>query len=412
VKILYVSQYYPPEMGAPAARVSAFARRWAAKGHDVTVLTTFPNHPTGVIPEAYRGEFRRIEDDHGVRVVRTFLYAAANKGILKRGLCYVSFAASSVLQGYGPIGRPDVVIASSPQFLVTLSGFVLSRLKGAPLVLEIRDLWPDSIVAVGAAAATSPLVRGLSILERFVYRQSDLVISVTRSFIPLIKERGARRIAFISNGADPTAFAPTGDRAAIRARYGLGHRFVASFVGTLGMAHGLDTVLDAASALAGRKDVLFWLVGEGARRAELESEARRRGLDNVRFEGQVPREEIPAVLAASDAALVLLRRDPLFETVLPSKMFEAMAAACPVILGVRGESRVLLEESGGGIAIEPGSGGALAEAVLALVPDPEGRRLMGERGRAYVTARLSHDALAKDYIDALQALVAPEGTGR
>jgi glycosyltransferase involved in cell wall biosynthesis len=164
--------------------------------------------------------------------------------------------------------------------------------------------------------------------------------------------------------------------------------------------------------LAGRKDVLFWLVGEGARRAELESEARRRGLDNVRFEGQVPREEIPAVLAASDAALVLLRRDPLFETVLPSKMFEAMAAACPVILGVRGESRVLLEESGGGIAIEPGSGGALAEAVLALVPDPEGRRLMGERGRAYVTARLSHDALAKDYIDALQALVAPEGTGR
>ena len=410
MKILYVSQYYPPEMGAPAARVSAFARRWAAMGHDVTVLTTFPNHPTGIIPPEYRGEFRRIEDDHGVRVIRTYLYAAPNKGILKRGLCYVSFAASSILQGYGPIGRPDVVIATSPQFLVTLSGWVLSRLKGTPLVLEIRDLWPDSIVAVGAATATSALVRGLSLLERFVYRQADLVVSVTRSFIPLLKERGARRIAFISNGADPSAFAPTGDRAAIRARYGLGDRFVASFVGTLGMAHGLDTVLDAAAALADRETVLFWLVGEGARRGELEAEARRRGLDNVRFEGQIPREDIPGVLAASDAALVLLRPDPLFETVLPSKMFEAMAAACPVILGVRGESRALLEESGGGIAIDPGSGSALAEAVLASAADPEARRRMGALGRAYVTARLSHDALAKEYVEALHTIV--EGTGR
>jgi len=406
VNIVYVSQYYPPEMGAPAARVSAFARRWAAMGHDVTVVTTFPNHPTGVIPPAYRGRLRMMEDDHGVRVVRTFLYAAANKGIVKRGLCYASFALSSILQGYGPTGRPDVVIATSPQFLVTLSGWTLSRLKGVPLVTEIRDLWPDSIVAVGAFPATSLLVRGLSVLERFVYRQSDLVISVTRSFVPLLKERGARRVTFISNGADPAVFAHAVDRASVRARYGWGDRFVSSFVGTLGMAHGLDTVLDAAEILRDRKDVAFWLVGEGARRAELESEARRRRLDNVRFEGQVPREAIPEVLAASDAAMVLLRPDPLFETVLPSKMFEAMAAACPVILGVRGESRDLLDESGGGIGIEPGNGAALAQAVCELAADPAQRARRGERGRAYVTARLSHDALARDYVLALQDLVA------
>jgi colanic acid biosynthesis glycosyl transferase WcaI len=406
VKIVYVSQYYPPEMGAPAARVSAFAWRWAAMGHDVTVLTTFPNHPTGVIPPAYRGRARMIEEDHGVRVVRTYLYAAANKGIVKRGLCYVSFAASSILQGYGPIGRPDVVIATSPQFLVTLSGWMLSRLKGVPLVTEIRDLWPDSIVAVGAFPATSPLVRGLGVLERFVYRQSDLVISVTRSFIPLLRERGARRVTFISNGADPEAFGAPADRAALRARYGLGDRFVASFVGTLGMAHGLDTVLDAAEILRERKDLVFWLVGEGARRVELEADARRRGLDNVRFQGQLPREDIPGVLAASDAALVLLRPDPLFETVLPSKMFEAMAASCPVILGVRGESRALLDESGGGIGIEPGSGEALTEAVSALAADPTARRRCGELGRTFVTSRLSHDALARDYLLALQDVVA------
>ena len=405
MRIVYVSQYYPPEMGAPAARVSAYARRWAAKGHDVTVLTTFPNHPTGVIPPEYRGLWRLLEDDGKVRVVRSFLYAAANKGLVKRGLCYVSFALSSILLGYGPAGRPDVVIATSPQFLVTLSGWVLSRLKGVPLVTEIRDLWPDSIVAVGAAPASSPLVRVLGVLERFIYRQSDLVVSVTRSFIPLLKERGARRVLFISNGADPTAFAAPVDRSAIRSRYGLGNRFVASFVGTLGMAHGLDTVLDAAEILRDRDDVMFWLVGEGARRAELQAEANRRKLDNVRFEGQVPREAIPGVLAASDAALVLLRPDPLFETVLPSKMFEAMAAACPVILGVRGESRALLEESGGGIAIEPGSGTALADAVLALAADPESRQRQGLLGRAFVTERLSHDALAGDYVAALQDLV-------
>jgi colanic acid biosynthesis glycosyl transferase WcaI len=406
VNILYVSQYYPPEMGAPAARVSAFARRWAEQGHGVTVLTTFPNHPTGIIPPEYRGHARLVEDDRGVRVIRTLLYAAANKGIVKRGLCYVSFALSSLVQGYGPIGRPDVVIATSPQFLVTLSGWMLSRLKGVPLVTEIRDLWPDSIVAVGAFPATSPLVRGLGILERFVYAQSALVISVTRSFVPVLKERGARRVAFISNGADPRAFAPTADRAALRDRHGLGDRFVASFVGTLGMAHGLNTVLDAAEILRERKDVLFWLVGEGARRSELEAEARRRHLDNVRFEGQVPRDEIPGILQASDAALVLLRPDPLFETVLPSKMFEAMAAACPVILGVRGESRALLDESGGGIAIEPGSGTALAHAVTELAADPRERRRRGELGRVYVTSRLSHDALARDYLQALQDLVA------
>ena len=405
MRIVYISQYYPPEMGAPAARVSAFARRWAAMGHDVTVVTTFPNHPTGIIPPAYRGHLRLIEDDHGVRVVRTFLYAAANKGVVKRGLCYLSFALSSVLQGYGPAGRPEVVIATSPQFLVTLSGWMLSRLKGVPLVTEIRDLWPDSIVAVGAGSATSPLVRGLRVLERFVYRHSDLVVSVTRSFVPILRERGAGRVLFVSNGADPAAFARPADRAAIRSRFGLGERFVASFVGTLGMAHGLDTVLDAAGILRDSGDVLFWLVGEGARRSALEAEARRRGLDNVRFEGQVPREAIPDVLAASDAALVLLRPDPLFETVLPSKMFEAMAAACPVILGVRGESRALLEESGGGIGIEPGSGIALAGAVQVLAADPERRRRMGALGRGYVTARLSHDALARDYAAALQELV-------
>jgi colanic acid biosynthesis glycosyl transferase WcaI len=405
VKIVYLSQYYPPEMGAPAARVSAFARRWAARGHDVTVLTTFPNHPTGVIPAGYRGHFKLIENDHGVKVVRTYLYPAANKGVLKRSLCYASFALSSIVQGWGSIGRPDVLIATSPQFLTLASGWWLSRLRGTPLVVEIRDLWPDSIVAVGALPSNSLVVRLLRLAEGFAYRQADLVVSVTRSFLPLLAERGARRVTFVPNGADPGAYPAPSNRAALRDRFELGERFVASFVGTLGMAHGLDTVLDAAELLRDRTDVLFWLVGEGARRAELEAEARRRGLGNVRFEGQVAREDVPQVLAASDAAMVLLRADPLFETVLPSKMFEAMAARCPVILGVGGEARALLEDSGGGVAIEPGRAEALAETVIALAGDAERRARLGTAGRAFVTGSFSHDALAAGYLATLQELV-------
>ena len=397
MKILYVSQYFPPEMGAPAARVSALARRWAARGHDVTVLTAFPNHPTGVIPEEYRGELRRQEAWNGAKVVRTFVWAAQNKGVLKRGIAYASWAASAIAIGHRPTGRPDLVLATSPQFLVATAGWALSRMKGVPFVLEVRDLWPDSIVAVGALPERSPWIRVLRRLERFVYRQADLVVSVTRSFVPHLTANGARRVAVIPNGADPEQFRVEEPREALRERHGLGGRFVAVFAGTLGMAHGLETVLDAAERLRDDPRFLFWLVGEGARRAELESEAARRGLANVRFEGQVERGRIPGVLAASDAALVLLRPTPLFETVLPSKMFEAMAAGCPIVLGVRGEAKEVLHASGGGIAIEPGDAQALVGALQRLAADPTEARRMAARGKEFVAREYSHDAMAERY---------------
>lgn len=405
MKILFVSQYYPPEMGAPAARVSALARRWAAAGHQVTVLTTFPNHPTGVIPKEYRGHLRLEEDDAGVRVIRTYIYAAPNKGIVKRGLNYVSFALSSVLQGAGPAGRPDLVLATSPQFLVSLSGWALARWKRVPYVLEIRDLWPDSIVAVGALPAASPAVRVLRALERFVYRQSDLAVSVTNSFVGHLREHGARRVIVIPNGADPSLFRPLDDRQEVKKRYGLDGRFVACFGGTLGMAHGLEIVLDAAELLRDEPDVVFWLVGDGARRAELENEARRRGLANVVFQGQVPRQDVPAVLACSDAALVILRPDPLFLTVLPSKMFEAMAAGRPVVLAVAGEARDVLSRAAAGIAIPPGDARALVAAVRSLRADPGAADALGRKGREFVVAHYSHDAMARRYLEELQALL-------
>ncbi len=405
MRILFLSQYYPPEMGAPAARVSAMARRWAALGHQVTVVTAFPNHPTGVIPERYRGFWRLEENDAGVRVRRAFIYPAPNRGVWLRSFSYASFAVSSVLEGYLVAERPDVVVATSPQILVAISGWSVSRLKGTPLVVEIRDLWPDSIVAVGALPRDSPVIRGLRLAERFVYRTADLMVSVTHSFVEHLRRNGARRVVVITNGADPELFRPVADAAVVRTHYGLGDRFVACFAGTLGMAHGLETVLEAAEMLRDDARFLFWLVGEGARRTELEQEARRRGLENVRFEGQVSREEVPRILATANAALVLLKPDPLFETVLPSKMFEAMAAGRPVILGVGGEARRVLEESGGGVPIPAGDATALAEAVRSLASRPGEAAAMGARGRECVLSRYSHDVLARRYLEELQLLL-------
>jgi glycosyltransferase involved in cell wall biosynthesis len=297
------------------------------------------------------------------------------------------------------------VLATSPQFLVSLAGWALSRLKGVPFVLEVRDLWPDSVVAVGALPRGSLVVALLRALERFAYRQADLAVSVTNSFVDHMVRNGARRVVVIPNGADPSVFRPLDDRSEIKRRYGLEGKFVACFAGTLGMAHGLEVVLDAAELMRDDPNTAFWLVGEGARRAELEQQARRRGLANVVFQGQVPRGEVPAILAASDVALVLLRADPLFETVLPSKMFEAMSAGRPIVLGVGGEARELLLGSEAGVAIPPDNAPALAAAIRSLRARPEDGEAMGRRGRAFVVANLSHDALASRYLEALQALL-------
>ena len=248
-------------------------------------------------------------------------------------------------------------------------------------------------------------MRLLRALERFAYRRADLAVSVTNSFVDHMVRNGARRVVVIPNGADPSVFRPLDNPSEVRRRYNLEGKFIACFAGTLGMAHGLEVVLDTAVIMRDDPSVVFWLVGDGARRADLEEQTRRRGLTNVVFQGQVPRGEVPAVLAASDVALVLLRPDPLFETVLPSKMFEAMATGRPVVLGVRGEAKDLLLRGGSGVAIPPGDAQALASAIRSLRDRPEEGAAMGRRGRAFVIANFSHDALATRYLEELQVLL-------
>ena len=410
MKILYLSQYFPPEMGAPAARVSELSRAWVAAGHEVCVLTGFPNHPTGVIPPEYRGKLRQRERWGAVEVLRTWVYATANRGIARRSLAFVSWAASSVALGSLDRGvrESDVVVATSPQFLCAVGGFVLARMLGVPYVLEIRDLWPQSIVEVGALPARHPIVLALEQVERFLYREADLLVSVTDSFCEVWRQQGIDpgKMRVIKNGVDLRLFEPGPRDGEARTRLGLEGKFVVAYIGTHGMAQRLDTLLDAAALLQDDPEIHVLLVGEGAERERLVARARAQGLANVTLLGQQPREAIPGLVAASDLVAVILRRAELFQKVIPSKMFEVMGSARPMVLGVEGEAEALLRAAGAGWAVPPEDPRALAHAIRRAKADPDECRRRGEAGRAYVRAHYDRDVLAQRYLGHLEALVA------
>ncbi len=410
MKIVYLSQYFPPEVGAPAARVSELSRRWAERGHDVQVVTGFPNHPTGVVPPRYRGHLRMRETVDDVDVLRTFIYATPNKGVFRRGLAFLSFAASSVALGGldRRVRGADVIVATSPQFLVAVAGWALSRLTRTPFVLEIRDLWPQSIVEVGALPASHPVVTALRWVEQFLYRQADLLVGVTDSFAEVWRAQGVdpAKIRVVKNGVDLQRFAPRPSDPAVRAALGIDpDAFVVSYIGTHGMAHKLEVLLDVAERLRERPDIHFLFVGEGARRADLEADAKVRGLRHVQFCGARPRDEIPGLLATSDLVAVVLKRAELFRHVIPSKMFEIMGCARPILLGVEGEAAQILEDAGAGWAVTPEDVEAMASAIVAAADDPEGRRRRAEAGRRYVETHFSRDGLADRYLDELADLV-------
>ena len=402
MRILFFSHYYPPEVNAPASRTSDHCRTWAAQGHDVTVVTCAPNHPSGKTYPGYRNRWRHHEKIDGVSVVRIWTFLAANEGFLPRILNYVSYFASAIL-ALPSLPQADVIVTTSPQLFCGLVGLPARLVKRAPWVLEIRDLWPESIVTVGAMRK-GPAIRMLEKIERFAYRQADRIVAVTDSFVPHIAARTcAAKIAVVKNGVNLALFRRGADPQAFRQRVGLEGRFVAAYVGTHGMAHMLDTVLDAAALLRGDPRIGFLLVGDGAERARLVQRAADMKLDNLRIVGQMPKADMPAVWAATDASLILLRRTDAFKKVLPSKMFEAMAMQCPIVLGVEGEARDLLLCAQAGIAIAPESATELAAAVRSLADDPASGARFGANGLAHVRAHFDRDVLATKLLALLQA---------
>jgi colanic acid biosynthesis glycosyl transferase WcaI len=405
MRILFLSDNFPPETNAPAARTFEHARVWVELGHEVTVITCAPNFPTGRVHDGYRNRPRTVERIDGIKVVRVWTYVTPNEGRFRRSLDYLSYAASAVPAGLLE-KRPDVVVGTSPQLLTVLAAWILSRLMRAPCVFELRDLWPESIVAVGAAA-DGRATRALAGLARFLYRHTDKIVAVTDSFAEILSARGVPRgkIAVVKNGVDLDRFPPAARDGGLRGELGIGPgAFLVTYAGTVGMAHALSAVLDAAEASPG-DDLAFLLVGDGAEKDRLARDARASGLKNVFFLPGQPRARIPGILGSSDAVLIHLRDDPLFASVIPSKIFEAMAMARPIILGVTGESAELVHEAGCGIIVQPESPDEILRAARRLAADAGLARSLGEKGRRAAEERFSRRAAAVSMLGVLEDVV-------
>lgn len=403
--ILFLTHYFPPEVNAPATRTYEHCRRWVQAGHRVTVVTCAPNCPRGKLFPGYRNRWRSEEWLDGIRVVRVWTFLAANEGFGRRLLSYVSYLVRATLYA-ASASRPDLVVATSPQFFCGWAGVLTRYLRRVPLVLEIRDLWPESIVAVGAMRP-SRWIRLLERLEKWMYAAADRIVTVGNDYRAKLLEKGVpeAKISVVPNGVDLGSFRASERPTSVRQQFHAGDRFVCTYVGTVGLAHGLEVILEAAERAerAGRRDLAFWIVGDGACRAELQEEARRRGLASVVFTGLLPKSRVPDVIAASDACLVHLRPSPLFQTVLPSKLFEIMALDVPIILGVRGGAQQIVLEAGAGVAMTPGDPDSLLDCIHALRRRP---RTIGA-GRAYVARHFNRQELAMQMLGVLSSCAEP-----
>ncbi len=367
--ILFLTDNFPPEVNAPASRTFEHCREWVRSGHQVTVMTCAPNFPQGKVYAGYRNALWQSERIDGIRVIRVWTYITANQGLIKRILDYLSFMLMAIVMS--PFVRGvDLVIGTSPQFFTACAAYVVSRCKRIPFVFELRDLWPESIVAVGAIR--NKLVIGLlEKVEMFLYRKAACIVSVTHSFTLNLIARGIdpRKIGVVTNGVDISRFRPQPKDAALVRQLNLDGQFVAGYIGTHGMAHGLETILDAADRLRREgegRTIRFILLGDGACKAALQDKARAMGLENVLFIDSVPKEEVVRYWSLLDVSIIHLKKTDLFTQVIPSKLFECMGMGIPVLHGVAGESAEIVEREGVGLVFEPENVAQLVEQVRAM----------------------------------------------
>jgi len=404
MRTLIVSHYFPPETGAPQARLSELAAHWAAGGDEVTVLTGMPSHPTGILPPEYRHAIRRRERRDGYAVLRTWLYATPNEGIARKTLSHLSFMITSVLLGWRASGRADTVVVSSPTFFSIASAWLLARIKRARLIVEVRDLWPAIFVELGVLTSRR-VIRVLERLELAAYAAADEVVVVSDGFRANLISRGvpADKVHTIRNGVDVRRFSPA-TPADPYLRAGLGARpdeCLVLYAGTHGISQGLPEAVTAATRLTGRPVHLVF-AGEGADKARLRHQVTSLALANVTLANAVPSDLVPTLLASADILLVTLRDVPLFTTFIPSKMFEYLAADRPVIGAVAGEAAQILREAGG-VVVPPGDSDALAAAIRDLAADRDERAVMAAQGRAYVERFFDRAELARQYRKILAA---------
>jgi colanic acid biosynthesis glycosyl transferase WcaI len=406
MKILFVTHYFPPEVNAPASRTHEHCRRWALDGHDVTVITGVPNHPRGEVFDGFENRWIQEEEIDGIRVIRTWMFLARNAGFAKRVANYLLFAATAIFASFR-VKKPDIVVATSPQFFVGVAGAIIAKLKRRPFVLEIRDLWPKSIVELGQLSE-GPILSALEHLEKWLYRSASGVVVNTRTFHDHITARGvdSDRMELVYNGVDPALFSPRPKNDELLRSLDLSGQFTVAYVGTLGLAQGLTLLVDVAERMKSRSDLCFVLIGDGADRAKIEADIATRGLENIKLLGLQPRQSMPDWIASIDVLLVLLRDLPVFETVIPSKIFEFLAQERPVILAAKGEIRRMMEEAGGALVIDPEVEDQLVTAIETVMDQPEEAASRAVAGRRWVDQDFIRDDLARKMARFLERILA------
>ena len=375
MNILFLTDNFPPEVNAPASRTFEHCCEWVSSGHQVTVITCTPNFPTGKVFDGYKNRLWQSEIVNGIRVIRVWTYITANAGFFKRILDYSSFMISASIASIF-VKKPDLVVATSPQFFTAMAGYIVGKLKNIPFVFELRDIWPESIKAVGAMG-DSIFIRMFEKIEMFLYRKAALIVSVTNSFKQTLVNRGVdgNKIKVVTNGVDLKRFKPCPKDELLVEKYQLKDKFVAGYIGTHGMAHALETILDAADIIKKIKDYTddfrFIMLGHGARKADLIAMAKAKGLENVIFIDSVPKEEVNRYWSLLDVCIIHLKKEPLFRTVIPSKLFESMGMGIPVLHGVQGESADIVEKEQSGLLFEPENANELVDKLIMLKNNPE-----------------------------------------
>jgi len=407
MRILYLSQYFPPEVGATQSRAIEMASNLVKLGHTVTVITEMPNHPQGITHPDYRGKFFLREWLEGIEVIRIWVYTSPKKTFATRMLFYLSYAVTATLAGiFSTRAGYDLIYASSPPLFVGGAGMLLSIFKRIPMVFEIRDLWPESAIELGEL--NNPTAIKLSTLfEESCYHRARKIITVTAGIRRKLVDRGfnAEKIHLIPNGANTKLFTyRDSGRREVRNQLALNSEFLILYAGIFGIAQGLETLVEAAKRLRSEQNIKFLLVGEGPTKTEITDLVHQYQLSNVILHPQVPRSDIPDYFSAADISIIPLRKIELFKGALPSKMFDSWACECPVLLCVDGEAREILEAANGGYYIQPEDAEVLAVAVARLYHDQSRLSEFGINGRRFTEQHYSREALAMKLTALLQSV--------
>ena len=404
--ILLIHQAFASLDEPGGTRHHELSRYLVGRGQRVTVIASPVSYLTGAA-SGDRPETKHEPLDEGVEVRRAYTYAALHRSFVHRVISFISFMLSSFYAGLR-VKNVDLLWGTSPPIFQGLTAWALARLKGAPFLFEVRDLWPAFAVAVGVLRQPV-LVYAAEKVERFLYRRADVVVVNSPGFIDYVRERGARKVVLVPNGSDTRMFDPQADGADFRRAYNLEDKYVALYAGAHGMSNDLEVVLEAARLLQRREEILILLVGDGKEKPALVGKAQAMGLTNVRFLPPVAKVDMGPALAAADACIAILKPVAMYKTVYPNKVFDYMAAGRPVILAINGVIRELVEKAGAGIPVPPGDARALREAIESLADDRPAGKAMGLRGRQYVEEHFDRPILAEKMLATMRALIPTKG---